>query len=66
MYNTKFKVKYFEIEEELLHRLKNKIPKEHEDNEDDEYEYSNQDILDICNKLYRDEFYCFWSRKYNG
>ena len=50
MYNTDFKVKYHDIKEELL---KNKTPNEL--NSDTEYEYSNQDILDICDKLYRDE-----------
>jgi hypothetical protein len=44
MYNTKFIVKYHDIQEEL-----NIILKEKED------QYSSQDILDICNKLYRDE-----------
>ena len=43
MYNTKFIVKYNDIQEELLK------------NKNDESEYSNEDILDICNKLYRDE-----------
>ena len=52
MYNTDFKVKYHDIKEELL---KNKTPQELESNPDKECEYSNQDILDICNKLYRDE-----------
>ena len=50
MYNTDFKVKYHDIKEELL---KNKT--QNELNSDPEYEYSNQDILDICDKLYRDE-----------
>jgi hypothetical protein len=36
-------VKYNDIQEELLK------------NNNDESEYSNEDILDICNKLYRDE-----------
>jgi hypothetical protein len=44
MYDTKFIVKYHDIQEEL-----NIILKEKED------QYSSQDILDICNKLYRDE-----------
>jgi hypothetical protein len=52
MYNTVFKVKYYDIEKELLHKLNVKNP---ETNSDEEYEYSNQDVLDICNKLYRDE-----------
>ena len=48
MYNTVFKVKYYDIEKELIDKLNVKNP-------DEEYEYSNQDVLDICNKLYRDE-----------
>ncbi len=54
-YNTDFKVKYHDIKEELTWKLKNKTPEELELNPDPEYEYSNQDILDICDKLYRDE-----------
>ncbi len=48
MYNTQFKVKYNDIETELIEKLKNKSVEETE-------EYSNEDILDVCNKLYRDE-----------
>ena len=55
MYNTQFKVKYNEIEEELIHKLKDKTPEECAENPDEEHEYSSQDVLDICNKLYRDE-----------
>ncbi len=54
-YNTQFKVKYNDIEQELIHKLKNRIPEEYQENSDDEHEYSTQDVLDICNKLYRDE-----------
>ncbi len=54
-YNTQFTVKYNDIEKELIHKLKNKTPKEYEENSDEEYEYSSEDVLDICNKLYRDE-----------
>ena len=59
-YNTQFKVKYKEIEEELLHKLKNKTEKEYnlkvEENSDEEYEYKKEDVIDICHKLYIDEF----------
>ena len=55
MYNTDFKVKYHDIKEELTWKLKNKTPEELETNPDPEYEYSNTDVLDICDKLYRDE-----------
>jgi hypothetical protein len=45
IYNTQFKVKYYDIEQELLTKCeKNK-----------EIEYTKQDVLDICDKLYRDE-----------
>jgi len=50
MYNTYFKVKYHDIEQELILKLTNKTEDEPEVNE-----YSSQDILDICDKLYRDE-----------
>ena len=44
MYKTDFKVKYHDIEQELIEKNKSTC------------EYDNQDILDICEKLYRDEF----------
>ena len=49
MYDTKFIVRYHNIQEELVLILKKE---EEEENYD---QYSSQDILDICNKLYRDE-----------
>ena len=52
MYNTQFKVKYNDIKEELTHKLK--LP-EYKETSDEEYEYTIEDILDICDKLYRDE-----------
>ena len=54
MYNTKFKVKYNDIEKELLSQ------------EDlvKQYNYSSQDIMDICNKLYRDEFLSVFGLEY--
>ena len=55
MYNTDFIVKYHDIEKELILKLKTKTQEEYQENSDEEYEYNNQDILDICNKLYRDE-----------
>lgn len=54
-YNTQFKVKYNDIEKELIYKLKNKTPEKYEENPDEEYNFSSQDVLDICNKLYRDE-----------
>jgi hypothetical protein len=45
MYNTEFKVKYYDIETELTTKY---------DNEPNE-EYTKQDIFDVCNKLYNDE-----------
>jgi hypothetical protein len=72
MYNTEFNVKYHDIEQELVLKLKNKTADKHlnenlnenldenlnenlEEDSDEEYEYDTQDILDICDKLYRDE-----------
>jgi hypothetical protein len=55
MYNTNFKVKYHDIEEELICKFKHKTQEEYVENPNEEYEYSNQDIIDICDKLYRDE-----------
>jgi hypothetical protein len=54
MYNTKFKVKYNDIEKELMSKL----------NLDEEYPYSYQDVLDICNKLYRDELLSVFGLEY--
>lgn len=45
MYNTDFEVKYYTIKEELIFKL----------NENQEYEYTSEDVCAICNKLYRDE-----------
>lgn len=45
-YNTTFEVKYFDIYKELTEKKKN-------ENND---EYSLEDILDVCNKLYMDEY----------
>jgi hypothetical protein len=55
MYNTDFIVKYQDIQKELVLKLKKKTEKEYEENPDNEYEYSSKDVLDICDKLYRDE-----------
>jgi len=59
MYNTQFKVKYNDIEDELIHKLKVKTTQEYDmdvnENSNEEHEYSTQDVIDICNKLYRDE-----------
>ena len=52
MYNTGFEVKYHDIMEELTYKLKNNPDNKEEDCE---YEYTTQDILDICDKLYMDE-----------
>ena len=57
MYNTQFNVKYNDIEEELISKLNNKpintFDKDEDESED--YEYTHQDVLDICDKLYHDE-----------
>ena len=47
LYNIHFKVKYFDIQEELLAKLDGRG--------DDNEEYTRQDVLDICYKLYTDE-----------
>jgi hypothetical protein len=61
MYNTQFKVKYNDIETEIIHKLKNE-KKDYSTNQNDdndektgEYIYNEQDVLDICYKLYNDE-----------
>ena len=54
MYNTKFNVKYHDIEKELL--IQEDLVKQ--------YNYSSQDIMDICNKLYRDEFLSVFGLEY--
>lgn len=51
MYNTQFKVKYHDIEEELIQRFNDKTRIINED----DYNYTLEDIYDICSKLYRDE-----------
>ena len=65
MYNTDFKVKYYDIEQELLFKLLNKSDNQNtSDNEytsenssdnDKDNEYTSDDIITICDKLYRDE-----------
>ncbi len=57
-YNTDFQVKYNDIKEELLYKITAGSAKEETyevTNPDEEYEYSVQDIVDVCDKLYRDE-----------
>ena len=56
MYNTKFQVKYYNIEKELLSKIN--VVKEHQ------YQYSPQDVLDICNKIYRDELLSVFELEY--
>jgi len=63
MYNTQFKVKYNDIEQELMNKLKNKTSEEYKENPNKEHEYSSQDVLDICNKLYRDELLSVFGAK---
>ena len=70
IYNIEYKVKYDDIKEELLYKLtgknhvannsieqtENKVDVNNSDeDEDKEYTYSVQDIVDVCDKLYRDE-----------
>jgi hypothetical protein len=49
MYNTNFIVKYNDIENELLHKLKTNTEA------DSSSGFSEEDVLDVCDKLYRDE-----------
>ena len=44
MYNTKVDVKYKNIENELLNKINNKME-----------DYSSEDVLNICDELYRTE-----------
>jgi hypothetical protein len=47
MYNVNFNVKYHDINQDLLRKVKNGLI--------NKSEYSENDITNICNKLYRDE-----------
>ena len=51
IYNTDFKVKYHDIQEDLLSNFNNN----NNNNNVLETEYSEEDIFDVCNKLYKDE-----------
>jgi hypothetical protein len=51
MYNTSFIVKYYDIENDLLLKLHSKT----DDHPSSDETYSEQDVIDICEKLYRDE-----------
>jgi hypothetical protein len=55
MYDTKFIVRYHDIQEELVLILKKEEEEERGVKPVEYDQYSSQDILDICNKLYRDE-----------
>jgi hypothetical protein len=56
MYNTNFEVKYYSIQDELVLKLKDIGDKiGDKDIDDEEYNYNIDDVLDICDKLYRDE-----------
>jgi hypothetical protein len=58
MYNTNFQVKYKTIEDELISKINNNDENENDDEdsfEDEDEDYSKQDVLDICDKLYKDE-----------
>jgi hypothetical protein len=55
MYDTKFIVRYHDIQEELNIILKKEEEEERGVKPVEDDQYSSQDILDICNKLYRDE-----------
>ena len=58
MYNTSFEVKYRSIQDELVLKLKNIGDKNIGDkntDDDEDYDYNNDDVLTICDKLYKDE-----------
>ena len=64
MYDTNFKVKYNIIETELLAKLREKQPStknvtnnenKYDDEDEEDEDYSEEDVLDICDKLHRDE-----------
>jgi hypothetical protein len=48
-YDTNFKVRYYDIETELITKIKNRLP------ENADLGYNIQDVMDICSKLYKDE-----------
>lgn len=50
VYNTNFKVKYYDIQQEIIHKLETEIIPQQE-----EQLYTNLDVFAICEKLYRDE-----------
>jgi hypothetical protein len=52
MYNTNFKVKYYDIEQELLLKINSQNT---EAGADHNCNYSIEDINIVCDKLYRDE-----------
>lgn len=54
LYNTEFIVKYASIEKELLEKNKLMVHS-NEFTENEDYNYTEEDVLDICDKLYRDE-----------
>ena len=55
MYDTKFIVRYHDIQEELVLILKKEEEERGVKPVEEDNRYYSQDILDICNKLYRDE-----------
>jgi hypothetical protein len=48
-YDTSFKVRYYDIQKELLDKIKSRLP------ENADVGYNAKDVIDICGKLYRDE-----------
>ena len=63
MYDTRFIVKYKEIEEELLRNIENKQRTNVNDKDGDEDEYTVEDIYMICEELYRHELLCVFQVK---
>lgn len=54
MYNTNFEVKYHVIKDELLDKLEHNCHMNDDININD-FGYNKEDVLNICEKLYRDE-----------
>jgi hypothetical protein len=55
MYNTQFKVKYHDIEQELLAKIVSMETEAGADHDASTSIYSADDVVEVCSKLYRDE-----------
>lgn len=55
LYRTDLKVKYYDIEQELILKYNQQEPVNKEECKEEDY-YTLEDITDICTKLYLDEY----------